>query len=221
MQMILHKSYGDMTDKEIVDLIIAGNEEAMLYLLYDRYENDLKFYAWRYYDSLVYLEDLINYLYIQFKGKNGDWQPLKSFQWKCKFRTWFCSVASHLFLEKRDELIGLGGKDGSKGTDGGDKPIPEPTPEPENQKLVMLMEAINRLENDDYRFILIKELEGYNHKEIAEMMVAKRKKENKVTFYKGKIVVPDAHYVDMNKARALREVKAIVEQIKKDWYENK
>lgn len=221
MQMISHKSYRDMTDKEIVNLIIAGNEEAMLYLLYDRYENDLKFYAWRYYDSLAYLEDLTNYLYIQFKGKKGDWQPLKSFQWKCKFRTWFCSVASHLFLEKRDELIGLGGKDGSKGTDGGDKPIPEPTPEPENQKLVMLMEAVNRLENDDYRFILIKELEGYNHKEIAEMMVAKREKENKVTFYKGKIVVPDAHYVDMNKARALREVKAIVEQIKKDWYENK
>ena len=213
--------YHPLRDKEIVDLIIAGNEEAMLYLLYDRYENDLKFYAWRYYDSLAYLEDLINYLYIQFKGKKGDWQPLKSFQWKCKFRTWFCSVASHLFLEKRDELIGLGGKDGSKGTDGGDKPIPEPTSEPENQKLVMLMEAINRLENDDYRFILIKELEGYNHKEIADMMVAKRKKENKVTFYKGNIVVPDAHYVDMNKARALREVKAIVEQIKKDWYENK
>ena len=221
MQLKLPKAYKDMTDREIVDLIIAGNEEAMLYLLYDRYENDLKFYAWRYYDSLAYLEDLTNYLYMQFKGKRGDWQPLKSFQWKCKFRTWFCSVASHLFLEKRDELIGLGGIDGSKGTDGGDKPLPEPKPEPENQKLVMLMEAINRLENDDYRFILIKELEGYNHKEIAEMMVAKRKKENKVTFYNGRIVVPDAHYVDMNKARALREVKAIVEQIKKDWYENK
>lgn len=219
--MILDKSYKDMTDNEIVDLIIAGNEEAMLYLLYDRYESDLKFYAWRYYDSLTYLEDLTNYLYIQFKGKNGDWQPLKSFQWKCKFRTWFCSVASHLFLEKRDELIGLGGGDVSIEINGEDKPLPELRPEPENQKLVMLMEAINRLENDDYRFILIKELEGYNHKEIAEMMVAKRKKDNKVSFYKGKIVVPDAHYVDMNKSRALREVKVIVEQIKKDWYENK
>ena len=65
-----------MTDKEIVDLIIAGNEEAMLYLLYDRYENDLKFYAWRYYDSLVYLEDLINYLYIQFKGCQSPFLPL-------------------------------------------------------------------------------------------------------------------------------------------------
>ena len=42
--MILYKSYKDMTDKEIVDLIIAGNEEAMLYLLYDRYESDLKFF---------------------------------------------------------------------------------------------------------------------------------------------------------------------------------
>ena len=219
--MVFTKSYKDMTDKELVDLIIAGNEEAMLYLLYDRYEKDLKFYAWRYYGTLAHLEDLTNYLYIQFKGKNGDWQPLKSFQWRCKFRTWFCSVASHLFLAKREELIGLGGKDGSKGTDGGDKPLPEPKPEPENQKLVMLMEAINRLENDDYRFILIKELEGYNHKEIAEMMVTKRKKENKVSFYKGKIVVPNAHYVDMNKARALQEVKAIVKQIKKEWYENK
>lgn len=214
-------TYKTLTDKEIVDLIIAGNDEAMLYLLYDRYEKDLKFYAWRYYDSLAYLEDLTNYLYIQFKGKKGDWQPLKSFQWKCKFRTWFCSVASHLFLEKRDELIGFIGKDDSIVVNGGDKPLPEPMPEPVNEKLVMLMEAINRLENDDYRFILIKELEGYNHKEIAEMMVTKRKKENKVTFYNGKIVVPDAHYVDMNKARALREVKAIVELIKIDWYGNK
>ena len=218
--MILHKSYRDMTDKEIVDLIIAGNEEAMLYLLYDRYENDLKFYAWRYYDSLAYLEDLTNYLYMQFKGKRGDWQPLKSFQWKCKFRTWFCSVASHLFLEKRGELIGLGGKNGSIGVNDGEKPLPEPRTASENQKLVMIMEAINRLENDDYRFILIKELEGYNHKEIAEMMVAKRKRENKVTYYKGQIVIPDAHYIDMNKARALKEVKTIVEQVKKEWYGN-
>ena len=219
--MTLHKSYKDMTDKEIVDLIIAGNEEAMLHLLYDRYENDLKFYAWRFYGSLAYLEDLTNYLYIQFKGKNADWKPLKSFQWRCKFRTWFCSVASHLFWEKRGELLGLGGKDDTIEVNVGDKPLPELKPDPENQKLVMLMEAISRLEKEEYRFILIKELEGYNHKEIAEMLVAKRKKENKVTFYKGKVVIPDAHYVDMNKSRALRELKVIVEQIKKEWYENK
>lgn len=224
MQLNLHKSYKEMTDKEIVDLIIAGNEEAMLYLLYDRYENDLKFFAWKYYESLVYLEDLTNYLYIQFKGKKGDWQPLKSFQWKCKFRTWFCSVASHLFLEKRSELIGLGGKDGSiivttEEEEG--KPLPVPKPEPENEKRVMLLEAINRLKDENHRFIIIKELEGYNHKEIAEMLVEKRKREGRETYYGGELVVPNARYVDMNKHRALEEIKVHVEQIKKEWYGNK
>lgn len=221
MQLNLSKPYKDFSDKEIVNLIIAGNEEAMLYLLYDRYEKDLKFYAWRYYDSLAYLEDLISDLYTQFKGKNGDWQPLKSFQWRSSFRTWFCSVASHLFLEKKKELIDLGGKDSSIEINNGEDPMPEPKPERVNQNLVMILEAINRLDNEDYRFILIKELEGYNHKEIAEMMAIKRKEEQKVTFYNGKIVIPDAHYVDMNKARALKEVKVIVEQIKKEWYEYK
>lgn len=221
MHLCIKSSYASLSDRQIVDLVIAGNEEAMLYLLYDRYENDLKFYTWRYYDSLVYLEDLTNELYLQFKGKNGDWQPLQSFQWKCKFRTWFCSVASHLFLEKRDELIGFGIKNDSIVENDRDNTLPDPEQDAVNEKLVMLMEAINRLENEDYRFILIKELEGYNHKEIAEMMASKRKKINKVSFYKGEIVIPDARYVDMNKARALKEVKVIVEQIKQDWYENK
>ncbi len=210
-----------MTDKEIVDLVIAGDEEAMLYLLYDRYENDLKFYAWRYYGSLAYIEDLTNYLYIQFKGPNGDWHPLKTFQWRCKFRTWFCSVTSHLFMKKKDELIGLGDDTTPYVIDDEKQRFHEPEQESKNPNLVMLMEAINRLENDVYRFILIKELEGYNHKEIAQMMVEKRKKENKVSYYDGKIVMPDVHYVAMNKARALKEVKVIVKQVKKEWYGNK
>ncbi len=213
-------NYKSLTDKDLVDLIINGNEEAMLYLIYDRYFEDLRFYAWRYYGSLGYLEDLIDYLYLQFKGKNADWQPLKSFQWRCKFRTWFCSVASHLFWKKRNELIGTGGNTDSNNETGGNGNIPEPEPEPENEKLVLLMEAINRLENDDYRFILIKELEGYNHKEIAEMLNEKRKIENRVSFYKGEVVIPDAHYIDMNKSRALKEVKTIVEQVKREWYGN-
>ena len=179
--MSLHRSYKDMTDKDIVDLVIEGTEEAMLYLLYDRYEKDLR----------------------------------------STFRTWLNSVISHLFSKKRIELIGLGGEEESIEGNNVIYISSEHPMESSNQKLVILMEAINRLKNDDYRFILIKELEGYSHKEIAEMLIIKRKEENKRTFYKGKEVVPDATYVDMNKARALKEVKAIVEQIKKEWYENK
>lgn len=219
--MILNKSYKEMTDKEIVNLIISGNEEAILYLLYDRYESDLKFYTWKLYNSLVYLEELINCLYIHLKGKHGDWQPLKTFQWKCEFRTWFCSVVYNLFKKKRNELIGFACNKDSIVVNSGEKPLPEPVLESTNQRMVMLLEAINRLYNDDYRFILIKELEGYNHNEIAEMMVMKRERENKVTYYKGQIVVPDARYIDMKKSRALKEIKIIIEQIKKEWYDYK
>lgn len=44
----------------------------------------------------------------------------------------------------------------------------------------MLMEAINRFDNEDYRFILIKELEGYSAREIAQLLGQKRIDENRL-----------------------------------------
>lgn len=215
-------TYIALTDKELVDLVLnEGNEEALLYLIYERYERKLKFYTYRYCDSLEYYEDLCNELYLHLKGKDGDWSVLRSFQWRSSFATWFSLVASHLFWKKRDELIGRSDNFDSKREGEGELPLPEPLIEPENEKRVMLLEAISRLKDEDYRLIIIKELEGYNHKEIAEMLVEKRKCDGKVTRYRGEVVVPDAHYVDMNKARALKEMKAHVEQIKQEWYGNK
>lgn len=215
-------TYIALTDKQLVGLVLnEGNEEALLFLIFERYERKLKFYTYRYYDSLEYYEDLCNELYLHLKGKDGDWSVLRSFQWRSSFATWFSLVASHLFWKKRDELIGRGDDFDSKREGEGEQPIPEPPVEPENEKRVMLLEAISRLKDEDYRLIIIKELEGYNHKEIAEMLVEKRKCDGKVTRYRGEVVVPDARYVDMNKARALKEIKAHVEQIKQEWYGNK
>lgn len=215
-------SYAVLTDRQLVNLVLdEGNEEALLYLIYERYERKLKFYTYRYYDSLEYYEDLCNELYLHLKGKDGNWSVLRSFQWRSSYATWFSLVASHLFWKKRDELISHSDDFDSKREEDGEQPIPEPPIEPENEKRVMLLEAISRLKDEDYRLIIIKELEGYNHKEIAEMLVEKRKCDGKVTRYRGEVVVPDAHYVDMNKARALKEMKAHVEQIKQEWYENK
>ena len=221
MKFALDNVYCNMTDKELVDLSIKGNDEAILYLLYVRYEKDLKFYAMRYYDSLEYLEELTHELFIRLKGTNADWQPLDNFQWRSSFRTWLCRVASNLFLEKRPQMIGLNSDRNSNGTNDDDlSKLPEPQPEPVNEKLVMILEALNRMEDDEYRFILIKELEGYNHKEIAEMLVARREKKNIVKYYNGNIVVPDASSVDRDKARAINKLKVIVEQIKQEWYGN-
>lgn len=94
-------NFTTLPDKKLVSLILEGNEEAGIHLVYVKYYKDIDYYILRYYDNLRYKDDLTNYLYIQVKGSNGDWTPLRSFQWRCSLRTWFSSVASHLFLERR------------------------------------------------------------------------------------------------------------------------
>lgn len=213
----MRKEYSSMTDKELVDLVINNNKEAILYLLYDRYYNDLKYYAYEY-NCLDYLDELINHLYLHLRGNDLEWRRLKNFQWKSSFRTYLSSIASDQFLKYRKKMIdSIISNVNKRGEDNGQNPTNDPD---EDVRKVWVLEAIAKLRNDEYRLILIKELEGFNHKEIAKMIEEKRKRENKVATYKHEIVVPNAHYVDMIKARAVKEVRIIVEQIKKEWYGN-
>lgn len=216
-------NYATLPDKRLVAMILDGNEEAGVHLVYVKYDKDIDYHILRYYDNLRFKDDLTNYLYIQVKGVKGDWSPLRSFQWRCSLRTWFNSVASHLFIEKKKELIGLADVSTSIDTPEGEtlaKRIIQD--EKKNAKLVMLMEAINRLENEDYRFILLKEIEGYSAKEIAQLLEAKRIEENRLKKRpSGKLITPTADYVYMIKNRALKDVKVIVEQVRKEWYGHK
>ena len=81
-------------------------------------------------------------------------------------------------------------------------------------RIPIMLEAINKLKNEEYRLILIKDLEGYSHADIAKMIIEKRKREGKQRMYNGKLVVPDAHSVDCDKARAIIELRKIMQQIK-------
>lgn len=212
-----------LPDKKLVLMILDGNEDAGVHFVYVRYDKDIDYQILRYYDDLRFKDDLTNYLYIQIKGSNGDWSPLRSFQWRCSLRTWFNSVASHLFLEKKKVLIGLGDVSTSIDTSEGETYAGRLVQdEKKNTKLVMLMEAINRLKNEDYRFILLKEIEGYSAKEIAQLLGKKRIEENRVKKRpSGALITPNADYVYMIKNRALKDVKVIVEQVRKEWYGHK
>lgn len=214
-------NYTKLTDLEIRDLIINGNEEAVLYLIHDRYAKDIRNKAMSIYKTLYYIDDLNQILYMHLKGNNADWQTLMTFKNKSSFKTWFIySVVTNLFLEKRELLIGSDKFHNLIKETDSDNQIPDTISDQEKEKLTMVLEAIGRLKNDEYRLILIKELEGYKHDEIAKMIAEKRKKENKVATYRNELVIPNAQYIDMIKARAVKEVKIIVKQIEKEWYEN-
>lgn len=204
--------YASFTDKEIVCTILSGNEEIVLYLLYDKFAKDIHYFVWKYFENLDIIDDLISDLYAELKGKNQDWEKFRQFEFRSSLRTWMSSVISNFCKEKRRKMIDEARKNTSINIATVEyvRLLGKENPDP---RIAIMLEAINRLENETYRFIIIKDLEGYSHKDIAQMIQEKRRREGKIRTYNGKEVVYDAFAVDRDKARATKEIKKIMQQL--------
>lgn len=203
--------YSLLSDKEIVDQILLGNEEVVLYLLYDKYAKDIRFFAWKYFETLDIVDELITDLYLYLRGEKLDWAKFRTFTFRSKMRTWMSSIISNFCQEKRKKMIDEANKAESIDIN---RYIAMGAKEALDPRIPIMLEAINKLKNEEYRLILIKDLEGYSHADIAKMIIEKRKREGKQRMYNGKLVVPDAHSVDCDKARAIIELRKIMQQIK-------
>ena len=223
MQIAYHQQYKDFDDRQIIDMVLSdGNEEAMLFLIFERYLPLLKKLCMRYYGDLYYLEQLQVELLILLKA--NDWHPVRGFGWRSSFGTWLGTVAGNLFIKKMPELIGIDKFPVSIGESGedGEVNIPEPEPPHENDMhMTLLIEAIQQLEDKDQRFILLREFDGYTPKEIARQLEAYRRKENRLKTKKvnGQIeeIIPSAEYVHMLKGRAKDNILVIISELKKEF----
>ena len=223
MQIAYHQQYKALDDRQIIDLVLSdGNEEAMLFLIFERYLPLLKKLCTRYYGDLYYLEQLQVELLILLKA--NDWHPVRGFGWRSSFGTWLGTVAGNLFIKKMPELIGIDKFPVSIGENGedGEVNIPEPEPPHENDMhMTLLIEAIQQLEDKDQRFILLREFDGYTPKEIARQLEAYRRKENRLKTKKvnGQIeeIIPSAEYVHMLKGRAKDNIRVIISELKKEF----
>ena len=198
--------YSLLSDKEIVDQILLGNEEVVLYLLYDKYAQDIRYFAWKYFETLDIVDELITDLYLYLRGEKLDWAKFRTFTFRSKMRTWMSSIISNFCKEKRKKMIDEANKAESIDIN---RYIAMGAKEALDPRIPIMLEAINKLKNEEYRLILIKDLEGYSHADIAKMIIEKRKREGKQRMYNGKLVVPDAHSVDCDKARAIIELRKI------------
>ena len=72
------------------------------------------------------------------------------------------------------------------------------------------MEAIAKLEDPDQRFVVLKRLQGYSSKEIAELMQQSWDKHGIVRMDKGKRVIPTSGYVDVRMQRAKEELRKLI-----------
>ena len=223
MQIAYHQQYKDLDDRQIIDLVLSdGNEEAMLFLIFERYLPLLKKLCTRYYGDLYYLEQLQVELLILLKA--NDWHPVRGFGWRSSFGTWLGTVAGNLFIKKMPELIGIDRFPVSIGENGEDGKVNIPEPEPPHENdihMTLLIEAIQQLEDKDQRFILLREFDGYTPKEIARQLEAYRRKENRLKTKKvnGQIeeIIPSAEYVHMLKGRAKDNIRVIISELKKEF----
>lgn len=219
MGLVFLNNYAELNDKEIVNKIINKpyNEEAAAYLIYNRYDPLLhKLYREIYDKDPSWYEDCLGDLFGFLKGKERDWNKLRTFQWRSKFGAWLSSTARHRFIEIKPYLIGKIENPLSIDDTDRDKAsvqLPEKGGE-EYERLerkILLMEAVGMLKDPDQKFVILKRLQGYNSKEIAELMKKSWAKHGiKKYDNKGNLVVPTSGYVDVRTQRAKENLKEII-----------
>lgn len=219
MGLVFLNNYAELNDKEIVNKIINKpyNEEAAAYLIYNRYDPLLhKLYREIYDKAPSWYEDCLGDLFGFLKGKEKDWNKLRTFQWRSKFGAWLSSTARHRFIEIKPYLIGkIENPLSIDDTDGDKAPVQLPENGGEEyerlERKILLMEAVGMLKDPDQKFVILKRLQGYNSKEIAELMKKSWAKHGiKKYDNKGNLVVPTSGYVDVRTQRAKENLKEII-----------
>ena len=219
MGLVFLNNYAELNDKEIVNKIINKpyNEEAAAYLIYNRYDPLMhKLYREIYDKDPSWYEDCLGDLFGFLKGKERDWNKLRTFQWRSKFGAWLSSTARHRFIEIKPYLIGkIENPLSIDDTDGDKAPVQLPENGGEEyerlERKILLMEAVGMLKDPDQKFVILKRLQGYNSKEIAELMKKSWAKHGiKKYDNKGNLVVPTSGYVDVRTQRAKENLKEII-----------
>ena len=201
------------------------NEEAAIYLIYDRYVPLCVTVCKQTLGGLDSLDELQSELFMILKGKGQDWNALRTFQWKSTFGYWLHRIAYNLSLELRQQLIENDGKNTS--LDNGwqhegeipkqiEIPVDEEGLRERHYRMLLLQEAINMLDNPDQRFVVIKRLHGYSSKQVATMLQDYWDKQQIVRYNtKQELVIPDSGYIDNLFKRGYDKVKLIFNSLDK------
>lgn len=223
MELQFRREYLEYSDKEIVDKIIAipHDEEAAAYLINIRYAPLLKnIYRKVFEKDISWYGDCLNDLYLFLQGGDREWNKLKMFEWKSKFGAWLSKTAYNRFLEIKPKLIGKTRNTISIDDNYGNKSSLQFPSESERdyerrERNILLLEAVSLLKDPDQKFVILKRLQGYNSKEIAQLMQKRWEKHGIVKYNnKKQIVVPDAAYVDVRTQRAKDNLAIILKKIR-------
>ena len=213
MDFTFREHYRDLNDRQLIERITTPphEEEAAVYLIYEKYSPKFRKLCRQIYGDMEWYEDCLADLYDYLRGTDEHWYKLTTFQFKSQFSTWISTIAFRRFVELKPRFLGLS----SDSVPVEQTHLPSPTDNDYEirERRVMLLDAISRLENGDYKFVILKTLEGYSSEEIAQLLELRWRKHLVVKFNKSnEQIFPTAAYIDVLRQRAKQELKTTLKR---------
>lgn len=222
MNFSFSHNYSGLCDEKIINLIvnIPHDEKAAAYLIHQKYHPLLFSIYKRVFDNnLSWYDDCLSDFFIYLKGTDLDWHKLVTYERKSTFGAWLSRTAYNRFIYIKPSLVGNGKVTVSLDNKSESKrmiQIPDTSDSLyDNREIYNLMiEAIGLLKDPDQKFVILKRLQGYNSKEIAQLMQKRWEKHGIVKYNnKNQKVVPTAAYVDVRMQRAKDNLEILLKKL--------
>ena len=95
------KDYALISDRELVDRLLIGDEEIVRYLFFDKCTPMFNYILHRFCPCQLDKNELINELYLYLQSDN--WYKLRQFDFRSKLTTWLTVVAVRFFQKMNNE----------------------------------------------------------------------------------------------------------------------
>jgi len=91
--------FDSLSDKELVELLLANDQEAIEYVFFHRCNGMFAHIVYSVFQSLVTKEELITDFY--FYLSENEWNRLRKFEFKASLNTWLTVIAVRFFKKMR------------------------------------------------------------------------------------------------------------------------
>lgn len=170
----LASHYNCMSDEELVyEISNHACGEMVYYLIYGRYRIYLQSIFSQLSQTKECFPDLMAELGLHLIDNHCE--AIRKFQGRSSFKTWLAAVAHNLFVNLLPQIEGI--YSDKEGVPYGDIPFAM-TATKDVDTLTTFRQVLNYLPTAEQRIVLMKEAEGYNAKEIAQILTEKRKHTN-------------------------------------------
>lgn len=100
--------YTSWSDRELVNAVTGGNQEAIVYMFYTKYSATFQYHIYRLFNNKVDVSDLVDEFFLFLLEDN--WKRLRSFDpSKASLNTWISTVSFRFFRDYKRSKIDLNG----------------------------------------------------------------------------------------------------------------